>query len=93
MQIKTFRLSHWLSLMQAIPTDFYRKMFSSGKYDEVFLLTSKGKFTLTLYPCADTMMLSGGWTIFRDGNSLQVDDVCIFELVQENTMKVHIFRN
>ncbi|XP_050372562.1 B3 domain-containing protein Os11g0197600-like [Argentina anserina] len=81
------------SRMVAIPTDFYRKMFCLGKFDEVFLVTSKGKFTVTLYPCSDTMMLSGGWVSFRDGNRLQVDDICIFELLNENTMRVHIFRN
>ncbi|XP_061992701.1 B3 domain-containing protein Os01g0723500-like isoform X1 [Rosa rugosa] len=81
------------SKMVAIPTHFYREIFSSSKYDELFLVTSKGKFTVTLLPCTDTVMLSGGWSSFRNDNQLQEDDICIFELVKENTMVVHIFRN
>ncbi|KAL6223042.1 hypothetical protein ACLB2K_006432 [Fragaria x ananassa] len=81
------------SRMVAIPTHFYKKMFPSRKYDNIFLVTSKGKFTVTLITCANTMMLSGGWFSFRKANLLQVGDICIFELVKENTMKVHIFRN
>ncbi|XP_004289560.1 PREDICTED: B3 domain-containing protein Os01g0723500-like [Fragaria vesca subsp. vesca] len=81
------------SRMVAIPTHFYKIMFPSRKYDNIFLVTSKGKFTVTLITCANTMMLSGGWSSFRKANLLQVGDICIFELVKENTMKVHIFRN
>ncbi|XP_040374867.1 B3 domain-containing protein Os01g0723500 isoform X4 [Rosa chinensis] len=81
------------SKMVAIPTHFYREIFSSSKYDELFLVTAKGKFTVTLLPCTDTVMLSGGWSSFRNDNQLQEDDICIFELVKENTMVVHIFRN
>nr|XP_011461740.1 PREDICTED: B3 domain-containing protein Os01g0723500-like [Fragaria vesca subsp. vesca] len=81
------------SRMVAIPTRFYKEMVPSRNFDKIFLTTSKGKFTVTLYTCADTMMLSGGWSSFRNDNQLQVGDMCIFELVKENTMKVHIFRN
>jgi hypothetical protein len=80
--------------MQAVPTHFYMEILSSSSNcDELILVTSEGKFTVTLVQCSDTVMLSAGWSSFRDVNQLQVNDICIFELVKENTMVVHIFPN
>ncbi|KAK9942255.1 hypothetical protein M0R45_007930 [Rubus argutus] len=78
----------------AVPTHFYMEILSSSSTcDELILVTSEGKFTVKLVQCSDTVMLSAGWSSFRDVNQLQVNDICIFELVKENTMVVHIFPN
>ncbi|GFQ03846.1 B3 domain-containing protein os01g0723500 [Phtheirospermum japonicum] len=37
------------------------------------------------------LMILGGWKAFADSHSIKKDDICIFELVEQNTMKVHIF--
>ncbi|XP_020106296.1 B3 domain-containing protein Os11g0197600-like isoform X3 [Ananas comosus] len=36
--------------------------------------------------------LSGGWGAFSFANNLEKYDVCVFELVRKNNLKVHIFR-
>ncbi|XP_072955209.1 B3 domain-containing protein Os11g0197600-like [Typha angustifolia] len=36
--------------------------------------------------------LSGGWGAFSFANNLEKHDVCVFELIKKNQMKVHIFR-
>lgn len=36
--------------------------------------------------------ISGGWIFFTFGNNLEANDVCIFELIEQNKMQVHIFR-
>ncbi|KAL2254695.1 B3 domain-containing protein Os11g0197600-like [Sesamum indicum] len=38
------------------------------------------------------LSITGGWKAFSDDNSIKNGDVCIFELVEQNTMQVHIFR-
>lgn len=36
--------------------------------------------------------LSGGWGKFAVGNNLEIDDVCVFELIGRTHIKVHFFR-
>ncbi|OVA15443.1 B3 DNA binding domain [Macleaya cordata] len=36
--------------------------------------------------------LSAGWGAFSYHNNIEKDDVCIFELIKEDVMQVHIFR-
>uniref|UniRef100_A0ACD5W8Q9 Uncharacterized protein n=1 Tax=Avena sativa TaxID=4498 RepID=A0ACD5W8Q9_AVESA len=36
--------------------------------------------------------LSGGWGKFSVGNNLEVFDVCVFELISKDNIKVHIYR-
>ncbi|KAL0365450.1 UNVERIFIED_CONTAM: B3 domain-containing protein [Sesamum angustifolium] len=38
------------------------------------------------------LSVTGGWKAFSDDNSIKKGDICIFELVEQNTMRVHIFR-
>ncbi|KAH6814872.1 hypothetical protein C2S51_023890 [Perilla frutescens var. frutescens] len=38
------------------------------------------------------LALSGGWKLFTDAHSIKKGDVCIFELVKEKLMQVHILR-
>uniref|UniRef100_A0A453MSK3 TF-B3 domain-containing protein n=3 Tax=Aegilops tauschii subsp. strangulata TaxID=200361 RepID=A0A453MSK3_AEGTS len=35
---------------------------------------------------------SRGWSQFSIGNNLEKFDVCVFELIAEDTIKVHIYR-
>lgn len=36
--------------------------------------------------------LSGGWITFTVANNIEEDDVCVFELIEENKIQVNIFR-
>lgn len=36
--------------------------------------------------------LSGGWIKFTLHHNIEVGDVCVFELIKEKELKVHIFR-
>ncbi|KAL6011298.1 hypothetical protein ACLOJK_001743 [Asimina triloba] len=36
--------------------------------------------------------LSAGWKLFCIANNLEEDDVCVFELIKEKELQVHIFR-
>ncbi|KAK4401597.1 hypothetical protein Sango_0900400 [Sesamum angolense] len=38
------------------------------------------------------LSITGGWKAFSDDNLIKKGDICIFELVEQNTMQVHIFR-
>ncbi|EYU37730.1 hypothetical protein MIMGU_mgv1a014508mg [Erythranthe guttata] len=38
------------------------------------------------------LAITGGWKEFSDFNSIKKGDICTFELIDQTTMQVHIFR-
>lgn len=52
---------------------------SAGKTWDVICLYDKGHH-----------YLSGGWRLFVRDNNLKLGDVCIFELISKDEMKVHV---
>nr|QDX18316.1 B3 domain-containing protein Os01g0723500-like isoform X1 [Cymbidium sinense] len=59
---------------------------------EIFLHDSNEQQWTVRYLFSKRPALSGGWGKFAVGNNLEMDDVCIFELIAQKHMKVHIFR-
>ncbi|XP_020593729.1 B3 domain-containing protein Os11g0197600-like isoform X2 [Phalaenopsis equestris] len=63
-----------------------------GCNGEVFLHDPNKQKWSVRYIFSRRPALSGGWGKFAVGNNLEIDDVCVFELIERRNLKVHIFR-
>lgn len=60
---------------------------------ELVLRDPSGKAWTVLYiPCRREVILSRGWKAFATGNNIEEGDFCVFELIGELQLRVHIFR-
>jgi hypothetical protein len=76
--------------MQTVPTDFSRKHLPQGYY-YIVLKNSEGRnWNVKVVPSTMTVKLSAGWAKFKRANRINFRDTCRFELVERNTMVVHI---
>ncbi|GFP94481.1 B3 domain-containing protein os03g0212300 [Phtheirospermum japonicum] len=76
-----------------IPRTFQQKHLPLSKQG-IILQDSEGvSWPVTVTISGNKLMLIGGWKAFADSHSIEKGDDCIFELVEQNMMKVHIFRH
>ncbi|WCJ19559.1 B3 domain-containing protein Os11g0197600 [Euphorbia peplus] len=79
-----------------MPIGFIREHIDCN-LETVILKVEGGKCrwptTLNLYLKKSSARLSAGWSAFVKDNHLKDKDVCVFELVAKNELKVHIFRH
>ncbi|PIN08678.1 hypothetical protein CDL12_18743 [Handroanthus impetiginosus] len=75
-----------------IPQAFSKMHLSSIK-QTMILQNSKGIPWLVnvIINSNKQLLISGGWKAFADDNSIKKGNVCIFELVEQNKMQVHVF--
>lgn len=76
---------------QSLPGSFPFKHLPDDS-GEIFLHDPKKRQWTVRYLTSKRPALSGGWGKFAVGNNIEVDDVCIFELIAKCHLKVHIFR-
>ncbi|XP_057989547.1 B3 domain-containing protein Os03g0212300-like isoform X2 [Hevea brasiliensis] len=77
-----------------VPVSFIQKHMES-KTHTVMLQVADRAWTVKLmyYPSSNMGCLSYGFSKFARENSLVVGDVCVFELIQRNVLKVSIFKS
>ncbi|TVU05976.1 hypothetical protein EJB05_49163 [Eragrostis curvula] len=84
----------YLGFFMNIPSEFVREYLpQTGK--KMTLWDPQGKPWEVQYVCyreRSVAAFSGGWGKFAVGNNLEKFDVCIFELLKEDNIKVHIYR-
>ncbi|KAK9136205.1 hypothetical protein Syun_015535 [Stephania yunnanensis] len=74
-----------------IPTQFSREHLHSMP-KRIFLLNLGGtRWSVRVLPKPTTKLLASGFRNFSRDNNLKVGDYCVFELVNETELKVHIF--
>ncbi|KAL3621194.1 hypothetical protein CASFOL_036106 [Castilleja foliolosa] len=75
-----------------IPKKFQKKYLPLSK-QEITLQDSEGINWLVNVNVTSNNLLcfAGGWKAFVDSHSIKKDDICTFELVEQNTFKVCIF--
>ncbi|KAK9286468.1 hypothetical protein L1049_014865 [Liquidambar formosana] len=78
--------------IQPIPLSFAETNLPKCSTKKMILLNPKGRSweVMCLYN-GNRYAFSGGWGAFVHGNKLKIGDNCIFELVDEDKMQVHIF--
>lgn len=77
--------------MQCIPAYFLGDHLPKQK-TTILLRDPKGRAWEVTFIADDCRShLSGGWSAFSVGNNLKEGDVCIFEVVDECQMQMHIF--
>lgn len=78
--------------MQTVPSSFSREHLPKEKV-MLFLWDPKGKAWEVAFTPGNNCngYLSGGWSKFSRAHNLREGDVCIFELVGECQLQVHIF--
>ncbi|KAL5705091.1 hypothetical protein ACHQM5_023436 [Ranunculus cassubicifolius] len=83
--------SVYISYVLGIPAQFVRTHFPAST--EVMLKNDEGKaWSVNLIRGAISNTFCGGWGSFVLDNQLEAGDVCVFELVSQREMHVHIFR-
>ncbi|KAL3538918.1 hypothetical protein ACH5RR_002284 [Cinchona calisaya] len=89
--IKGYNVRH--PFIMFIPKTFADKHFQRAK-TKIRLTNSEGEAWEVNYTIntAGRFVFSGGWSSFVRDNKLKIGNVCIFELVAEKVLKVHIFR-
>ncbi|KAK6159418.1 hypothetical protein DH2020_006732 [Rehmannia glutinosa] len=76
-----------------IPKAFQRKHIPLSRHKFVLRNSESICWTVNVTVASTKLlMMCGGWKAFADDNSVKKGDECIFELVEQNTMQVHIFR-
>ncbi|KAK6136817.1 hypothetical protein DH2020_029440 [Rehmannia glutinosa] len=76
-----------------IPKAFQRKHIPLSRHKFVLRNSESICWTVNVTVASTKLlMMCGGWKAFADDNSIKKGDECIFELVEQNTMQVHIFR-
>lgn len=82
--------------MQKIPYQFATEYLPNCR-TEIVLRNLKGKcWTVNSIPTTKVQTLHtfcGGWMAFVRDNDIQMGDICIFELVGKQEMRVHISSN
>lgn len=90
-----FPFTNWF-ILQKIPYQFSTAHLPNCK-TEIVLRNLKGKcWTVNSVPDSKGRMghtFCGGWMAFVRGNDVKIGDICIFELVGECEMLVHISGN
>lgn len=77
--------------MQTVPTIFARNHLPQ-RNTKIILRNSEDKsWEMNYINNGRNHKFSGGWRDFARDNKLKVGDICIFELVAKNEMRVHIF--
>lgn len=77
--------------MQTVPSIFARNHLPQSN-TKIILRNSEDKSWETNYINKEkNHKFSRGWKDFVRDNKLKVGDICIFELVAKNEMRVHIF--
>ncbi|KAK9109021.1 hypothetical protein Sjap_017081 [Stephania japonica] len=75
-----------------LPTQFSKEHLHFKTPRRFFLHNLEGtKWSVRALPKPPTKLLAGGFRNFSRDNNLQLGDYCVFELVDENELKVHIF--
>ncbi|XP_062020645.1 B3 domain-containing protein Os01g0723500-like isoform X3 [Rosa rugosa] len=76
----------------SFPTSFYREHLSGGNYEVVFLKIARGErwYQVKLVRSLRTAYLSKGWSEFACANQIKVGNICVFEVVEENKLVVHV---
>lgn len=79
-------------LLMRIPKSFAEKHFQKAK-TTIKMKNTEGKEWEVNYTINnESFVFVGGWSRFVRDNKLKVGNVCIFELIDEKLLQVHIFR-
>ena len=81
-------------VLQNLPCEFIRECFPRANR-KLKLWDPQGKswdVNYVYYSERSVGALSGGWGKFAVGNNLETFDVCVFELISKDNVKVHIYR-
>ncbi|KAH6819670.1 hypothetical protein C2S51_003273 [Perilla frutescens var. frutescens] len=103
LDVKIFEENGWLKNYQASPeecTPSFTSSFPFFKHEmkgynvghKCTIQIPKAFATSIIITSSGHLALSGGWKLFTDAHSIKKGDVCIFELVEEKLMQVHILR-
>lgn len=76
-----------------IPWSFHNRYVEKDRQD-VILVTSDRSWPVKVSKTDKATTLMRGWSTFCWDNTLEIDDVCVFELIEKNdfVLKVSIFR-
>lgn len=77
--------------MQTVPTIFARNHLPQRNTKIILRNSEDTSWEMKYINNGRNHKFSGGWRDFARDNKLKVGDICIFELVAENEMRVHIF--
>ncbi|KAJ9160080.1 hypothetical protein P3X46_025514 [Hevea brasiliensis] len=81
------------SLNVAIPFHLIRRYMACESRTVMLKVADKSwPVKLNVYSHRRTAKLCAGWLAFARENSLEVGDVCIFELIERNMLNAYIFR-
>ena len=81
--------------MNFLPKEGFTKKDTKGRVLTVMLQVADRLWPVKLYTYSySSNNFSAGWTAFVRENTLQVGDVCVFELIMKDhaVFKVYIFR-
>ncbi|KAF0894639.1 hypothetical protein E2562_001934 [Oryza meyeriana var. granulata] len=84
----------YVGFFMNIPCEFVRECLPRTS-KRITLWDPQGKaweINYVYYSDRSVGSFSGGWGKFAVGNNLEKFDVCVFELVQKDNIKVHIYR-
>jgi hypothetical protein len=87
-------LLNYLPVLQNIPCEFTRQCLPRANR-KFKLWDPQGKswdVNYVYYSDRSVSAFSGGWGKFSVGNNLEKFDVCVFELISKDNIKVHIYR-
>ena len=79
--------------MQRVPASFAREHLPPQGTTKIVLRNSEGQsWGVNYVSNGQNKVLSKGLKEFVCGNKLKTGDICIFELVVKNKIRVHFFR-
>ena len=81
--------------MQTVPLSFVKRHFKRDNNNTILSVSDGRTWSVKYIKRKNNVQFSSGWTKFVRDNSLEVGDVCAFELVKctGTSLKVEIFRN
>ena len=81
--------------MQSIPLSFVKRHFKRDNNKTTLSVSDGRTWSVKYIKRKNNVQFSSGWTKFVRDNSLEVGDVCAFELIKctGTSLKVVIFRN
>ncbi|KAF6143401.1 hypothetical protein GIB67_029570, partial [Kingdonia uniflora] len=80
-----------ISYCLRVPTEFGKAHLPNQK-NEIVLRNVRGETWTVNLVATQGYALCGGWSAFSHANTLKEGDICVFELVAELELCVHIFR-
>ncbi|KAG8645069.1 hypothetical protein MANES_10G033400v8 [Manihot esculenta] len=88
------RSYNWKHCNVTIPRRFFRR-YIEHRAEHAMLQVADRMYPVQFKPATSSgsITLSIGWRAFAAGNFLEGGDVCIFELIKNNILKVTIFRD